>query len=453
MVGLRSLQLAAENPALACAALATRISSRSPRLAKSLMRASRALDRNDAERVMRLGDIALIDNDLTGALRALREAIALQPTVSAIYGLGARIARSTFAESALADAVEATIEDDTLREMILGLLQSPKQFHASRFWLYFMLYNAYQIEVGGLDNFKRTANNNYFTWTSHAHVGEQIAALAKLTGRHGTLVGQTPDGWDDARWARYLEFLAALYAYAQTKDDLGVLVRVEEPLLGTPLPAMADRRLVSQDLCHTAIELNSILGSVGLSPNDEFTVYELGAGHGRIGYALLSLFPRARYVVIDIPPALHVSQWYLSKLLRPERVFRFRSFETYDEVARELEASRAAFLLPHQGALLPDKSADVFVNICSIQEMTHAHVALWFGQIDRLCRGHFYTKQYLRHVNDIDGIVVGRSDYPVRPHWTATFDRQCEAFPSLFEALYRVGERSLRTEAAQDQFD
>ena len=133
-----------------------------------------------------------------------------------------------------------------------------------------------------------------------------------------------------------------------------------------------------------------------------------------------------------------MSQWYLSNLAGPERVFRFRNFERYDEIASEFESSRVAFLLPRQGAMLPDKSTDLFVNICSIQEMTRDHMALWFGEVDRLCRGHFYTKQYLEHVNDIDGITIAREDYPVRGHWRPTFDRQCDAFPSLFEALYEI---------------
>jgi hypothetical protein len=104
----------------------------------------------------------------------------------------------------------------------------------------------------------------------------------------------------------------------------------------------------------------------------------------------------------------------------------------------ELEKYRAAFLLPHQAALLPTKSADLFINVCSIQEMTREHVALWFEHVARLTRGHFYTKQFIRHYNGFDGVRIDRDDYPVREDWQTVFDRQCEAFPSLFEALYCI---------------
>ena len=189
MLNLKRLKLAATNPALAFAVLADRIRPGSPIVAKTLLRASRILERNDAERLMRLGDIALIDGDLTTALRYLREAIALQPTVGAVYGMGARLARSNLNDADLIQAVIATVNDETLREMLVALLRSPKAFHASRFWLYFMLYNAFQIEVSGISNFKRTANNNYFTWTSDAHINEQITALEALVGRQERLTG------------------------------------------------------------------------------------------------------------------------------------------------------------------------------------------------------------------------------------------------------------------------
>jgi len=107
-------------------------------------------------------------------------------------------------------------------------------------------------------------------------------------------------------------------------------------------------------------------------------------------------------------------------------------------VRHEFEAARIAFLLPHQAELLPNKSADLFVNICSIQEMTREHVGLWFGNIERLCRSRFYTKQYHVHKNDIDGITISRGDYPVRQDWKALLDLDCEAFPSLFEAMYVI---------------
>ncbi len=441
MLSLPKLREAATDPAHALAWLASRQFPRRPRSAKALFHAARWLERNPAERLLRHSDIALVDRDLTSALKFLRKAIESQPQVSTVYSTGIRLARSDFDARDFQAGISATVADTVLKDMLIALLRSPRAYHPSRFWLYFMLYNAYQIDTMGLADFKRTANKNYFTWTADAHIEEQTNAIEAIIGSsrlRAASGGPKPAEFGDDKWRRYKHFLAALYSYAKLNDRLGVLDRLEEPSLGNPIYAEIDGRRISQDLCHTTIELNAIIPEIGWHAEKAFTAYELGAGHGRIGLALLTLFPNARYVVIDIPPALHVSQWYLSTLLGSGRTFRWRQFDSYRDVAAEFEASRVAFLLPHQAAMLPDKSADLFVNVCSIQEMTREHVSLWFREIDRLCRGYFFTKQYLRHANHIDDIEINRGDYPVRPDWKVVFDRVCEGFPSLFEALFSV---------------
>jgi putative sugar O-methyltransferase len=412
-----------------------------PSMAKALLKIDLAFEGREIERKLTLGEISLIDGDLISSVRRLREVVAIQPTVSTMYQLGVDIARAEFTDDEYEKAICVTVEDEMLREMMISLIHSPKIYHPSRFWLYFMLYNAFQIDTHGLINFKRTANNNYFTWTGDIHVEEQTYALERLSDNSEKLnvISVKPLEFSQERWDKYTRFLVALYRYTKACDRCSILQKIEEPELGNPIHLSIDGRRISQDLCHTVIELNAILPHIGKASDEAFTVYELGAGHGRIGRALISLFPNARYVVIDIPPALYVSQWYLSSLFEKESVFTFRNFFRYEQIAQEFESSRLAFLLPHQAATLPSKSSDLFINVCSIQEMTRAHVNLWFSEINRLCKGQFYTKQYIEHMNHVDGFSLNKADYPVGENWSVNFDRQCEAFPSLFEAQYRIG--------------
>ncbi len=421
--------------------LCGRLATNNPSIAKTLLKIDLAFEGREIERKLTLGAISLIDGDLTSSVRRLREVVAVQPTLSTMYRLGVDIAKSEFADEEYENAISATVEDEILRNMMISLFHSPKAYHPSRFWLYFMLYNAFQIDTHGLSNFKRTANNNYFTWTGDIHVEEQTYALERLVANSETPnpISVKPIEFSQERWLKYTRFLVALYRYTKARDSLGILQKIEEPELGNPIHLSIDGRRISQDLCHTVIELNAILPHIGRESDETFTVYELGAGHGRIGRALISLFPNARYVVIDIPPALYVSQWYLSSLFGKDSAFTFRNFSKYEEIAEEFESARFAFLLPHQAATLPSKSSDLFINVCSIQEMTSAHVDIWFSEIDRLCKGHFYTKQYFEHTNHVDGFSLSKADYPVRENWLVKFDRQCEAFPSLFEAQYRIG--------------
>ena len=63
----------------------------------------------------------------------------------------------------------------------------------------------------------------------------------------------------------------------------------------------------------------------------------------------------------------------------------------------------------------------------------------WFQEIDRLCRGRFYSKQWITQTNEIDDIVIKREDYPAPKHWRTVFNRRCVAQPRFFEALYTLG--------------
>ena len=93
---------------------------------------------------------------------------------------------------------------------------------------------------------------------------------------------------------------------------------------------------------------------------------------------------------------------------------------------------------PAQVDYLPDQMFDLFINISSLHEMTHAQIEMWFGQIDRVCNKWFYTKQYIETKNAFDNIVIRQKDYPVRAHWQELLNRRSPIYPELFEAIYRV---------------
>ena len=120
------------------------------------------------------------------------------------------------------------------------------------------------------------------------------------------------------------------------------------------------------------------------------------------------------------------------------KVFKFRRFDSFAQVERELSGCDLAFLLPHQAALLPDKSVDLFLNISSLHEMAFEQVATYFALIDRLTRGLFYSKQWKVSQNSRDHITIRQEDYPVRSHWQRLYERQARVQVQFFEALYRL---------------
>jgi len=130
-----------------------------------------------------------------------------------------------------------------------------------------------------------------------------------------------------------------------------------------------------------------------------------------------------------------------------EAIFYFRPFRDYTEIRNEFESSRIRFLAAHQIELLPQKPFDLFVNISSLHEMSWPQIENYILQIDRVCRGRFYTKQWLTSKAVVNGIVVREEDYPIPTSWQRLYRRQHPIQRGFFDALYNIGplpERAMR---------
>ena len=196
--------------------------------------------------------------------------------------------------------------------------------------------------------------------------------------------------------------------------------------------------MVSQDLANSLLEFYSIREVFSPSPKERFTIAELGAGYGRTAHVFLRAFPRCRYIIVDIPPALYVAQNYLTRIFPERKAFRFRPFREIGEVITEMDTSDIVFLLPHQAEMLEKNTVRLFINISSLHEMTRDQIALYLKLIDRLTDGYFYTKQWKVSINPEDGISIRQEDYPIPEAWKKLYLRTPKVQVSFFEAMYRV---------------
>lgn len=113
------------------------------------------------------------------------------------------------------------------------------------------------------------------------------------------------------------------------------------------------------------------------------TILEIGAGYGRIPYVLLAEGEIKKFIIVDIPPALYVSQLYLTNIFPGKKIFRFRPFENFTEIQKEFEEADLVFLAPDQFELLPSKSVDITIGINCFQEMVDEQIISYFNLIDR----------------------------------------------------------------------
>ena len=331
---------------------------------------------------------------------------------------------------------------------------APSIVQPSDFWRSLNERNTQQLDDAGFGHFKRTVNQNYFSWVSHTLRDDQLRAMFIAWLRHPNMrsftarlgdVSTLETGADRsnpfqlARARRiHALFLALLWEYVHRRDRRGILDRLEEPELGDPVVATYRGRRISQDLCNSVHELYSATTALPSGEPGPGGVLELGGGYGRVAWVFLEEFPGVRYIMCDIPPALGVAQQYLTSLFPDRRTFRFRHFDSHEEVADELARAQLVFLTPNQLEILEPLGVDLFINISSLHEMRPEQVAHYLGQVDRHTAGSFYMKQWQSWHNPDDDVSIGRADYPIPPSWRTIYSREHPIQRAFFEALYDV---------------
>jgi putative sugar O-methyltransferase len=282
----------------------------------------------------------------------------------------------------------------------------------SKFWQALGTEHAADLDSYGIDAIKRHQALRYFTWSWRwraLHRSRQLRFLLRRTSPVTLLrcaVARTDlsdAAWSGLRWSRgdrwlYAFAVRVLWEYAARNDPLGVL-GLPEPRAGQPLPVRWRNRLISQDLANSALEAGAIARALaGRRPR---VIVEVGAGYGRLAYALLNAYPDAQYAIVDIEPALKIARWYLGELFPTGRI----AFIHPDEV--------------ENGA----PSADLVLSVSSLQEMTRHQVAGYFSLFDRIGRGGVvYLKQRSEWPNPDDGITLPFGEYPIPADWRTLFD-------------------------------
>jgi len=326
-----------------------------------------------------------------------------------------------------------------LVSMVNYFITTPSFHRSSKYWNWLNKKNIEQIAEQGYKNFKQTVAVNYFTWlggldTDYAQnlVEEsgqiQIdVPLKELLKKHSNFSLQN---------SVLFNIITVLLLDYVIKNGGGEYVNLlEEPVDGNPPFLNFRGKRISQDILNSILEYLSI--SDGCNISKVHSVLEIGAGSGRTSFCMLKLLPGIKYIVVDIPPALYISQRYLSSVCRDKKVFVFRPFKYFREVEHEFAASDIIFLMPDQIELLPDKIIDLFLAIDCLHEMKKEQIELYFNHVDRLA-SRFFFKCWQKTKVPFDGIIYNSEDYPVKENWTEVYNRRCKVPSTYFEAFYDI---------------
>ena len=323
-----------------------------------------------------------------------------------------------------------------LSSMNDSMQAAPEVIRPSKFWQELNRKHAQRLSESGIENFKRTLAKDYFTWMRVLPWDSQIRFLISqlpVSATMGALFGTiAPPKHQHIPLAEgfALNFLTRLiWAYAENVAP-EQMARLSEPALGNPPNIRKGGRLISQDIANSVLEFQSFADAA------KGTVCELGGGYGRTAFVTASLAPISKYIMVDISPALGVSQEYLGAVFPDKRHFPFRDFSSFEIIREEYEAADFVFLLPHQLALLPDNSVDLFLNISSLHEMRMDQIRHYLAEIYRLVRrgGKFYLKAWKLSKNPVENIQIAEDDYPLA-NWTQLYRRTPAVQTRFFETL------------------
>jgi putative sugar O-methyltransferase len=345
-----------------------------------------------------------------------------------------------------------------LDKMYKDHLAGPDVYHASKFWEKLNQINIDWLKKDGLNNFKRTVNNNYFNWmvttksdyyknVSRFYFRNIIRNPLRISSLLTTSIGEmyhrtyVSTNTQVSYFQRkvYAFYLVFLYAYVKAHDKFGIFEKLDEPLIGNPIFIEKNNKRISQDISNSYMEYQYIRTTLGTNFEKVRVVAEIGGGYGRLSYLfhLLHKNDGVKIVLIDLPPALFVAQWYLKNAFPEAKVMDYQNFSDFSEVKETFEKSSICFLLPHQIELLPEGTLDLLINVSSLQEMSRKQINHYYELVDKVCR-YFYTKQWIMWENSEDKLTVPAIVYPTKPDWEIVGARINPIHTSFFEAMFKV---------------
>jgi putative sugar O-methyltransferase len=235
-------------------------------------------------------------------------------------------------------------QDAELEAMFAEIDSAGPLFHPSKLWERLAREHAREIDKYGLGQLKKTLGMRYFNFALPGIIAQSLLPAFRDWLRQpagNPLAARMAEDRPAPPELKYAGAIGKLYAiyvellYDQTaaRDGERLLEKIgDQPFGGPHLVRLSNGKTTSQDLCNSLYEFYSVMrgnGAIGA----ERPIIEVGAGYGRLAYIFLRARPGCKSWIVDLPPALYASQVYLSTVLPYRKVFAFRHFDDYREVA------------------------------------------------------------------------------------------------------------------------
>lgn len=410
--------------------------------------------------LQRTGDVLLAQAKIDEAVNYYR--MALDMPLAAPGGSGKeRIThkmreRITFLVDRFSGERDGT-EDARMLKTITGMnayILAQGIYAPSGFWTHYAEYSEWLLKIYGIENFKRTVDHLFHNFLMATNTQPQVVRLRELVSEEppGANERSEPPAYgitqrfrrgnldyplsNPEAWEIYHSSICRLWKYTLDHDTYGLLGQLEESSIGNPLPISYDGKLISSNLAHSVRELTTIFRECGLKGDERLTVCELGAGSGRIA-EVIGKTTNYKYIIVDIPPTLFVSQWYITEMFGADQVFAFHPEDDLTPYLEEIKSKRFVFLTGNQMDFLKDKEIDLFININSMTEMNPVQIRKFLENIERVTRSFIFTKNVRSQHNKFEDLTVLESDISFSDRWNITYEAKDDVHPEYLVKVRR----------------
>ena len=168
------------------------------------------------------------------------------------------------------------------------------------------------------------------------------------------------------------------------------LLKISDSTFGNPIG------IYKNDKFYTSLFLQNLKSISFIKKNTDFDkiqkVIELGAGIGSLASIFLKLKKNVKYLIIDIPPTLFFSEYYLRNL--GFKVFGYKDLKTenspnLNEIFNNVQV---CCLPPWKLELLKDYKSDLFINKASFQEMEKEQSLNYINILKNCITKYIYLK-------------------------------------------------------------
>ena len=128
-------------------------------------------------------------------------------------------------------------------------------------------------------------------------------------------------------------------------------------------------RILSYDLARQGLIVNKLSQSIPKIDTKTFCI--IGDGYGSLGCLIKKVFPKSKIIYINLGRTLIFDLYYSQKVFPEEEHFLIRSNETiFSNDFNYIEAEKCNNI---------EINADVFINVCSMQEMNSEDIRSYFN--------------------------------------------------------------------------